>query len=684
VPQAYDYDSLVDRWYAVYDTHYRSHSIVPESEFEVQKYVSAWDEETGTGAELLIAGGGATTGGALGLEDLRRLAVEGMSVASGKGTGGEGEYMSLPLDGRVDLMRHLEEEEEEEEEEAVLLDETQLRTPVSGPKELAPSSPPRMMTLPTPGPEELPPTPYLRGHSLPPTPVPGWRQQEQPSPSPAGPQQKHDPPVTFQQQQQHRQERPRIPSPPLLSWNPSIEPPPNVTPTPHAFPSDTYFPNVWDQSHESTHLDDTYRLPHSGKPGPDSQAFFEVPPPSEIPEELLRQGHYRNVTGPHSDHSTATPDKAKVKSVFPWEEKPRHLPGRIFPGSESPPPGMIFKEIQKIEVTPPEEVTTPEKQAGGRVYATPSPLNIGFPPNLTYANAWDTVPQITKYANRLVKPAPWALPSPGLGTPSVESPHHRKKSWDDRAEVSSRDGDDEGDDEDESDENEAAPVGMRRWDDSVDDTKPLKTRSRSGSVNESISASRALKGKYRMQGVQTIRRVKRDVGVQVPDSEDEKKSSPRQTKSSMGLDESLPVVAQTTTLSPDQMTQSFRPTSSFPAAHPASGLRSPREVTSPQGNSPLHSPPRPGPILKVLGPPPQLIERQSSTETNVSTTSPASSIGPISPTDSPITSPLRKAVRVWDPARGVELFKRGSEEVLAKFLKMGSWDSEPTAQQHHA
>ncbi|EEB97150.1 hypothetical protein MPER_03587 [Moniliophthora perniciosa FA553] len=37
-------------------------------------------------------------------------------------------------------------------------------------------------------------------------------------------------------------------------------------------------------------------------------------------------------------------------------------------------------------------------------------------------------------------------------------------------------------------------------------------------------------------------------------------------------------------------------------------------------------------------------------------------------------SSLRKSGRVWDPARGVELFKRGSEEVLARFLKMGSWE----------
>src|ERR1700735_4266531 len=34
-PQAYDYDSLIDCWYAVYDAHYRTQSVIPRSEFEV-------------------------------------------------------------------------------------------------------------------------------------------------------------------------------------------------------------------------------------------------------------------------------------------------------------------------------------------------------------------------------------------------------------------------------------------------------------------------------------------------------------------------------------------------------------------------------------------------------------------------------------------------------------------------
>jgi hypothetical protein len=69
------------------------------------------------------------------------------------------------------------------------------------------------------------------------------------------------------------------------------------------------------------------------------------------------------------------------------------------------------------------------------------------------------------------------------------------------------------------------------------------------------------------------------------------------------------------------------------------------------------------------------MERQISNDDSL--TSPPSSIGPISPPDAPlVTPPARKGSRVWDPARGVELFKRGSEEVLARFLKMGSWEDE--------
>jgi len=187
-----------------------------------------------------------------------------------------------------------------------------------------------------------------------------------------------------------------------------------------------------------------------------------------------------------------------------------------------------------------------------------------------------------------------------------------------------------------------------------------------------------------MQGVQTIRRVKRSMGVQVPDSsEDEKKTSPHVTKAAMGSGTHPPVVLQAASLVPVQTP--FVPTPSSPVALPASGLRSPPEITSPQGSSPSRSPTRLVPALKTPLPSLPLAQRTPSDETNISAPSPPSSVGPVSPSDGqPIESPLRKTGRVWDPARGVELFKRGSEQVLARFLKLGSWEGDAAAQQHHA
>jgi hypothetical protein len=69
------------------------------------------------------------------------------------------------------------------------------------------------------------------------------------------------------------------------------------------------------------------------------------------------------------------------------------------------------------------------------------------------------------------------------------------------------------------------------------------------------------------------------------------------------------------------------------------------------------------------------IARQTSNDSSLG--SPASSYGPLSPLDAHILlPPARKGGRVWDPARRVELFKKGSEDVLARFLQMGSFDDE--------
>ena len=83
----FDYQSLVDRWFGVYDKHVRP-SIEAADKFEVPANIAAWEAPRQKTA-------------ALGLEELKRVATQGWAQTTAP-TGG---YTSLPLDGRIDLMR---------------------------------------------------------------------------------------------------------------------------------------------------------------------------------------------------------------------------------------------------------------------------------------------------------------------------------------------------------------------------------------------------------------------------------------------------------------------------------------------------------------------------------------------------------------------------------------------------
>lgn len=786
--QSYDYESLVDKWFDVYDKHYRSEPIIPQSSFALKRYSSAWDENAATEEA------GPTTLDSkpvLGLEDLRTLAIEGLSKSTATSFGnlfGYGEYRSMPLEGRIDLMRPRKDPELEESistqaedvkkaqdkvpVQSVRFDLNLEETPVT-PRSATLSLPEdisRWHTLPTPGPTEIPSSPRLRVVSLPSTPTPQSRfevasfnvypidkkpedrsnpreifgeghprhyhhgQHEhhtQSGPQDSNVQQQHTPayfdvqpqavsvPHT-QQRQQHegqaeapaypqcrlrdgedsqrtepqnhehsRQGEPQRPSsPPMMVWNAAVDPPPTTNPPPSAFPTDTYFPNVWDKT-PSRQNDQT----QSGPSPPDSAGFFQSPPPSEIPASLLQQGHYRNVTG---EGVTPSPNRAKVKNVFPWEEKPRQLPARVFPDSDAPPPALFLSPESPSQAstaapnTPEAAITRPRIQPLSPLY--------GLPSSLAYANAWDTVPSIQKYASQLVR-----QPQPPPLAPAFDEDgwrRDRKKNRDERAEVSSRDGDDEDNADDDDDDDPAAA--------NSDGESSTKRRSRSGSLT---SHSRKPKKEYRQFGVQTIPREKRDQAVQAvqdppppPKQEKEKKAtmrSKRQWAPSSGSNLLAPTMIHEMSSGHDSRMKSAtnpeaksspvsepsHPTllklSSLSTAQPRSPIRSPREfVVSPSTTGP---PARP--LLSPTSKPsvrasaittaklPSLIARQSSNESSLN--SPASSAGPISPSDGfPINATMKKAGRVWDPARGVELFKRGSEEVLARFLKMGSWEDE--------
>lgn len=598
--QAYDYDSLVDRWYAVYDKHYRATPVTPQNLFQPTHYESAWDNE---GTQLTQAAK------MLSLEELKTLAIEGLGAAGVRAPDEvprEGEYKSFPLPGRVDLVRRVE-----------------IPSPVEPIS--ATSSTSRASTLLTPGPSDIPDSPHPHPVSLPPSNVSSilWtgedssprdksyedhstqdqsqgnrllRRQSQgsnlpPHQSPGStfsrhqsqgssfsqgesqntpwissspedsqnaagsgfsigkalPAKEHIRDYTFQSnvssasdqppQQIHvSQERqrhdtqppteqkryeeaqahykraqaqyeaaqsldantrispPRPPSPPMMTWNPALEPPPSAAPPSSAFPLETYFENVWDKAHSRQH-DGAH---HPTQVEKSSNAFFQPPPRVEIPESLRRQGHYDNVLGSGQQRNSGeapAPDANKVKSVFPWENKPRHMPSRHFPEGETPKPELFFNPDA---ATPPAPVQSPPVPSP-RHSKVASPVQ-GFPPSLTFRNAWDAVPSIQRYASRF---HPKTSPTAQLAEPfsSEEWHRHGGKNWD-RPFESSNDGD-EGDDEDDESDSNPPPS-----------SKSL-AHSRRGS---SASASYVIKGKkkeYVVRGVQTISPVMVSQGVQV-------------------------------------------------------------------------------------------------------------------------------------------------------------------------
>ncbi|TCD66487.1 glycogenin glucosyltransferase [Steccherinum ochraceum] len=619
--------------------------------------------------------------------------------------------------------------------------------------------------------------------------------------------QRHSPPQQHSVHQhmlnQHTQshQKTRSSSPPKVTWNPALEPPPNDPPAPSAFPVDTYFPNVWDQGRASAHHDSP---PNPSTPQVKSPAgLFEPPPQPIIPEQLLRDGRYSNVLGhtpvqesPEMPQNTPTPDRNKVKSVFPWEEKPRHAPRRVFPSSD---PVPTEKFIEEVKPSPP----LPKPSHHDRVHARSPPG--GFPQQMSFSNAWDAVPSIQTYASKLLRPRQQSAPlpqAPENGWRKWEKKEREK--WQERQDASSMDGDDEDEGDDDGDESDGSNKGG-------------KQRPRSSS-SASAPAPAPSKGKkeYRMRGVQTISPEMFSKAVQVSILRENgtlrlrtESADPGGKRSvgvgggpqvGLGLRRDWPSTSSTSSLMPSAVPRDFRnepeqtagtpsvnvtarSSMPFPSASSPTGLRSPQTLGSPRTYSPPHvqsppkmqsptkapSPPRvaspkvasspkagsprPGnsrrasasglppritsplqittqssqvsggqqvasprpvasrrsststppvrsdsPLLlrtqQSSTPPPRLLPKLSSpfspqltrsisAETNATLSPSTTQSSLATPESTPVTA-TRKGGRVWDPSRGVDVFKRSSEEVLTRFLRMGSFEEgENETQKHH-
>jgi glycogenin glucosyltransferase len=587
--RAYDYCSLVDRWHSVYGRHDRSQAA--ELVFQPSRYTSAWNEGD---RNAVVAGG------ALGLEELRRAALEGMGASgiSVPRAYGDGEYRTMPLEGRFDLICPRTRAERDQVKAPNDCAETPESTPVpekpsttaTTPEPTTPvgqilalplGSPVRWTTLPTPGIHEIPPAPHARLISLPATPLRYVPTPYRPlhNTREAGAQ---TVPIQSQQRESGGTDLPLAP----LMWNSAVEIPPGaVTPA----PTDTYFPKAWDIDHNWSSISPsssdtsltTISETSSSKPRPPPNAVVSPSIVHANLEMLRHQGKYRNIT--REENGSPTPDPKKVKRVFPWEERPR-TPGRVFPDERSP-----------LTALPHHPATaTPERKAAFRS-PMPSPL-IGFPPSLRSHHPSDRLLQ------RHVGGVPWPVPS--------SSPLGPENGLD-RVETTSQDGDveDEVDSEEET---------------------MMRLRLRSSSIE---MAKRTLK--YRSIGVQTDPRDLREEGIQVTTF--------------------VPVteVAEKLILMNKRLGRNW--------------VTSP-ETTSPSALAAIH--------LSTSSPlfPPNLdsLTTPVSDEAGVrSPSSPPVNSSVVSAGGAPF-SHARKGSRVWDPARGVENFKRGSAEVLAKFMKIGS------------
>jgi len=750
--------------HVVYDRHYRSDTL-PTTPFEIQQYDSVWnqDGEFGAGFTTTVA-----SRASFDLEELRKIAVDGWSRLSSTSINrsGEGQYLSMPLEGRIDLMRPKKPEPVREEppvpEIVVVADASPQPLHIDLDTSSTPraGSPVRMTTLPTPSPSQIPPAPYHPPLSLPPSPFSPDQQKSQQqakfgqflvSPPQYGAPDSdqfdefdthaadarephwshhssrqhrhhishrqrniyHDPNrrhqnadaedeyfrptnllTTFNQIREDgqssegdltneqypfppRRKRQTTVSPLVVAWNPAVESPPKTQPVLSPVLPDTHYPNIWDKVpsklHDATHqyfvgryADASVSTGDSGSSTP--SPFFRPPLPIGIPENLVREGHYVNITGPTTGRgSSPTPDRSKVTPIFPWEEKPRILPGRVFPSTDTPPPGDFLVQNTGSPVTLFNGDLPGSYSLGFGVYGSPP---ISIPVSLTYKNAWDVEPNIQKYASKLARPEQNAPRNSILFQNKEWRKHETEKfsPWQAKVEETSMDGDDE--------------------DDSDDPGPPRHSRQRSRAGSGTATPQGNLftfKGKYRERGVQTEPPDLRSKGVQVipkshPGEYPTHTSSPRimtlprntSRRSSYGELplQSLPV---STTDSP-------------PLLRSPRVLISPRAYLPPRGHTPPILSPKYSPVLtprrrsgasspmreRVLSPLTTSIRsvpalaRSASNETALS-----SSVGPPSPDAG--SAPV-KSTRVWDPARGVDIFKKGSEEVLSRFLRMGSFD----------
>jgi glycogenin len=257
---------------------------------------------------------------------------------------------------------------------------------------------------------------------------------------------------------------------------------------------------------------------------------------------------------------------------------------------------------------------------------------------LGYTNAWDTVLGIQKYADRLVKPPPprsqSALEDKEDSKRRGRRAHASEYRWQDDAEdLSSRDGDIESEGEESGEE----PISTR---------KPRRRTWRNNSTE--LDSGDDDNGEVKQQGRYSSDRVR-----------DRTHTGRRSATPSTSLRDRA----------------GYKHSGFSPRASPVISAEA-----SPSSSPPLMEP-KPtwgnGASPTILQSPIAYDQNPSTaTASSAPVPEPGSSASASPHVPSSPSQPRKPARRVFDPARGVDVFKRGSEEVLARFLRMspGSFD----------
>ena len=465
-------------------------------------------------------------------------------------------------------------------------------------------------------------------------------------------------------------------SPSVAMATTSSSPPVVNAPLPQSFAQQTQQPATWDAQHfappvgsgpEMTIPMNTYYTPAWEASAAQQSSYYSgqvrQPEPQypTLPESVLRNNWYHQYAG-------SSPDRSHIQPVFPWEQ-PGHAhrrPDRVFPRGSPPPPGSFQAPEPSITVHQP----SPEKEHQESFHGLPnSPPRSMADAMASYSNAWDRVPSIQRYVEKVTR-----RPKPSMSkeempkgfdvstlksvptTPMWEASRRLREGSVDRRSEASGDGDDEdeGESEDKTDPGSSPSLGSSQHGafprEEFPPQPPYPT-------NE----------KYRDRHSQTDRIKVSDQKIQVipgggPSPAMKTVDLPRESRGG-----AQPV--QRGSRTPSHQSQH--------AHHSSSSESTPRAnlMTPPSDNSPSHVPfpPNPaiarqagdngseshgGPTVGALG---LYGERRSSSNTSDA-----------GRTDSGGTPEVR-ASRRFDPSTDVDARKKETQQVLNRFIHAGAF-----------